>query len=189
METKFCSRCQQDVPISGWILNKARHDGLSGYCRSCHNKLNKEVGRKKRHEFIQAMGGCCDRCGFSDERALQVDHVNGGGSSEHKGLNRSTTSYYKMVLKNTEKFQLLCANCQWIKRWENDECKGNNRSHTVPTVDREKSPGKHSPEANARRSETMKEFHRNNPDVAIRQSERMKNIHESKRKAQLEPCV
>jgi len=60
------------------------------------------------------------QCGFDDFRALQIDHINGGGSSERKTLKKD--SLYREVLKdNTNKYQLLCANCNSIKRIENNE--------------------------------------------------------------------
>lgn len=69
------------------------------------------------------------RCGFDDVRALQIDHVNGGGTKELKGGGAKLGAYYwnvviKSVLNNENKYQLLCANCNWIKRVENNENAG-----------------------------------------------------------------
>jgi hypothetical protein len=62
----------------------------------------------------------CIRCGFTDSRALQIDHVHGGGAQELKRIH--TDMYYRKVLADTEgTYQLLCANCNWIKRHENNE--------------------------------------------------------------------
>lgn len=53
--------------------------------------------------------------GCTDIRCLQIDHVNGGGVKEVKAL--SYTVRLKMYLEDiTGKYQLLCANCNWIKR-------------------------------------------------------------------------
>src|ERR1022692_3922959 len=72
--------------------------------------------------IIELLGGECVRCHFTDPRALQVDHVNGGGSKERKS---TTRGFYHVVLENhlskKTKYQLLCANCNWIKRFENNE--------------------------------------------------------------------
>jgi hypothetical protein len=80
--------------------------------------------RRIRKSTIEALGGSCIRCGFSDVRALQIDHINGGGSKERKGKTFSG-QFHKNVLKsflnNENKYQLLCANCNWIKRVENNE--------------------------------------------------------------------
>ena len=49
---------------------------------------------------------------------LQIDHVNGGGRKEkEKGAN-----LLRKVLKDSMGlYQLLCANCNWIKRVKNNE--------------------------------------------------------------------
>ena len=53
--------------------------------------------------------------GCKDRRALQIDHVQGGGLKELKKLYEF--KYLKTVLADaTGKYQLLCANCNWIKR-------------------------------------------------------------------------
>lgn len=84
--------------------------------------------RKAKHqalraEIFQLLGGICCKCGFSDERALQIDHVEGGGCQEIKV--KKGTSYLYHVRKHidTGRYQLLCANCNWIKRHENGEVK------------------------------------------------------------------
>jgi hypothetical protein len=76
-----------------------------------------------RQMIIIELGGVCIKCGFNDWRALQVDHVNGGGVAERKAL--GNWQYYGRLLsfikESPNKYQLLCANCNWIKRWENQE--------------------------------------------------------------------
>jgi len=57
---------------------------------------------------------------YTDVRALQIDHINGGGRQQRKMMN-STERFYKYVLSHPEEFQLLCANCNQIKRVENKE--------------------------------------------------------------------
>lgn len=77
--------------------------------------------QKKRAEVFAILGNVCKRCGFDDVRALQIDHVNGGGQQEFR--TKSGTSYLYHVLKYIPdgRYQLLCANCNWIKRHENQE--------------------------------------------------------------------
>lgn len=80
--------------------------------------------RMYRKMILTLFNNECARCGFSDVRALQIDHVNGGGRKE-LSKNGNTVKYLKGVidsfLKKENKYQLLCANCNWIKRVENDE--------------------------------------------------------------------
>lgn len=72
---------------------------------------------------MEAYGGVvCKRCGFDDIRALSIDHVNGGGNKHRRELGKSATGswFYRWLVKNgfPEGFQVLCMNCQFIKRHE-----------------------------------------------------------------------
>ena len=87
----------------------------------------KIYAQRMRSAVLELLGGKYMRCPFSDPRALQIDHVDGGGQQErrdrkHKGIGKK---YYNIViesvLKGEGKYQLLCANCNWIKRVENNE--------------------------------------------------------------------
>ena len=90
------------------------------------NNAEQQRRRRKIHreEIISLLGRKCVRCGFTDKRALQIDHVNGGGTKDTWGKKNGLT-YYKEVISHLKaggcKFQLLCANCNWIKRHENNE--------------------------------------------------------------------
>jgi hypothetical protein len=99
------------------------------YFREHHRKYkekyrenNKRYHHRIRMSVIGILGGKCSRCGFEDWRALQIDHINGGGSKEKIAC---TVHYQSMVIKSAmngeNKYQLLCANCNWIKGYENNE--------------------------------------------------------------------
>jgi hypothetical protein len=66
----------------------------------------------------------CLRCGFTDQRALQIDHIKGGGTEEIRG--KLTFHYYRHLLALSvdelkQNYQILCANCNMIKKEENRE--------------------------------------------------------------------
>lgn len=80
--------------------------------------------QKLRLAALALLGNKCVRCGFLDNRALQFDHIKGGGGKHKKTVSRNFYSYIiESVLKNRGEFQILCANCNWIKRVENNELK------------------------------------------------------------------
>ncbi len=83
-------------------------------------KLTSERSRWRsiRISVLQKLGGKCVRCGFSDFRALQIDHVNGGGSKELQEIG-AWGVYKKIMNGDIDGYQILCANCNWIKRDEN----------------------------------------------------------------------
>lgn len=56
---------------------------------------------------------------------LQFDHIHGDGKKDITNNRHGyVTSVLKSVMANEDKFQLLCANCNWIKRAENHEVRG-----------------------------------------------------------------
>lgn len=91
--------------------------------RKDHNAYHLSRCYRLRGEALAALGGICARCGFSDRRALQIDHKSGGGSKDIKA--RGWNRRYQEIIKDPGaallKLQVLCANCNWIKRDENHE--------------------------------------------------------------------
>lgn len=101
------------------------HGLKASKCKLCNcDKSSKSYFSRTayyRQKVFEFLGGKCIRCGFSDARALQIDHINGGGYRER--LSRNYISFYRKILENPAPYQLLCANCNWIKRFENKEYK------------------------------------------------------------------
>ena len=105
-------------------------------CRNCYAKWRrvrnpvhaKEIALKsylnRKLLAIEILGSKCVRCGFSDHRALQIDHINGNGAAERNRKNGPNKIYQRVRKGNTTGLQLLCANCNWIKKWENGENSG-----------------------------------------------------------------
>ena len=102
-------------------------DKAPGWKGGLHKEGQKIYLRNQRNATLEALGGKCLLCGFADKRALQIDHINGGGSKERKErLYKGSFHAYvlKSFLAKENKYQLLCANCNWIKRYENKEAIG-----------------------------------------------------------------
>lgn len=86
----------------------------------------REYTIRLRLSALETLGGKCVSCGFSDKRALQIDHVNGGGKYDIARTGKGgpfCSQVIKSFLKKENKYQLLCANCNWIKRSEKAETK------------------------------------------------------------------
>ena len=91
-----------------------------------HKERKKFITRKYNYKIrlrvLALLGNKCIQCGFSDWRALQVDHINGRGSKENKiSKGMLNNRLFKEISTGITKYQLLCANCNWIKRYENKE--------------------------------------------------------------------
>ncbi len=103
------------------LLCNNKHSA-NGFCR-IHDKEQYQINLKKEVYKILNQWSCV-RCGFSDKRALQFDHIHGDGHKLLKIMISSTARlrYYIVNPEITKKtIQVLCANCNWIKRAENKE--------------------------------------------------------------------
>lgn len=90
-----------------------------------HRNYQREWSKAKlsnlKNQIFDKLGHTCSRCNFADKRALCIDHINGGGFNElNSGM--SVFKYYNKVINDTNNtYQILCHNCNWIKRSENNE--------------------------------------------------------------------
>ena len=144
---KNCPHCNQDKAADLFWKSKFSKDGLASYCKECQNAIRKEKrrkkvgywaeeaikdtiphrersrtqGRKRKAKILKHYGDVCCRCGFSDWRALSIDHINGDGAQHRKEV--PSGKLYKWLIENNlpDGFQTLCMNCQFIKRHENRE--------------------------------------------------------------------
>jgi len=92
----FCSKCWENLVRNKTSKRKKWQKQYRENNMDRIRKNNDKYGHNSRQKVVDSLGGVCVRCGFSDIRALQIDHI-----------------------KN--KYQLLCANCNWIKRYEDKE--------------------------------------------------------------------
>lgn len=94
---------------------------------STRRKSARDYNARRRAETVAFYGGKCVRCGFSDIRALHVDHINGGGKKERDAGRHGLFDLWKITKDDPvmarATFQLLCANCNSIKRHEQYEFK------------------------------------------------------------------
>ena len=113
-------------------LSKEEYNNYMKNYRKTHPEYMEKANirlKEKRLKLMDVLGGrICSNCGFNDIRALQIDHKNGQGHRErlnHKDSNYLMYLYYLKNLESAkEKLQVLCANCNWIKRSVDKECKG-----------------------------------------------------------------
>jgi len=123
---KFCNKCRPTKAIRERYASKKYYWKNIEKCRQSKRESKRRIRKQLKEKIVNAFGGKCAKCGFTDIRALQIDHINGNGINDRKKF--KNYSFYKYVLKNTHsgEYQLLCANCNWIKRYEKKEF-GNKR--------------------------------------------------------------
>jgi len=96
------------------IIRKRNH---KTYRMRLREKMFELLGKKCSNPHCLIIGMCVDM------RCLQIDHVNGNGSKEQKkmGLHGMYRYYVNHPDLAKQKLQVLCANCNWIKRFERNE--------------------------------------------------------------------
>jgi len=109
-----------------YYKNRSRYKLLNSIYQ--HNKI-----KELRNDLLNIFGkkcsnpSCAVEGGMKDIRALQFDHINGGGCKEIQkfAVSHGRVAWYKHYLNNPElakkNLQILCANCNWIKRDKNKE--------------------------------------------------------------------
>lgn len=95
------------------------------YSRNYRRKLKEQILRHYSSN-LKCSGWNGIECPFhcSDIRALTIDHINGGGLNHRKKIKCvNGTGFYRWLRDNDypSDFQVLCMNCQFIKRVENYE--------------------------------------------------------------------
>lgn len=94
-----------------------------------YRKYDREWKQKRRVELrdilISRLGGVCVGCGNHNRQILHFDHISGGGCAENSGNKRDSLGKYTKLFKDSSeliKLQLLCPNCNWLKRTSSNEC-------------------------------------------------------------------
>jgi hypothetical protein len=82
--------------------------------------------RDKRLRLLEMLGCICAMRGYCENvLALQIDHIFGDGHKDKVRFNGSGLAQYKYYLEHADeakaRLQVLCSNCNQIKRFENKE--------------------------------------------------------------------
>ena len=93
--------------------------------------------QKRRLDIIKRLGGKCIKCGNTDERVLQIDHIEPCLKSDPAYGGSNLINAIATGKTDMKKFQLLCANCHMIKSFE-DRKKFNNWNGNTKTKKTEK---------------------------------------------------
>lgn len=83
-----------------------------------YREQSRSAKRRLRQRILLHFGSKCVRCGFSDVRALTLDHKNNNGATERKQLGERGVYRRALLPEHRHEYQILCMNCQFIKRAE-----------------------------------------------------------------------
>ena len=85
------------------------------------NELRRKWRFRMKTKLFNAYGGAkCKNCGITDMRVLDLDHLDNNGCQERKKLGGTEKLFFYLIKNNFPPgYQILCRNCNWIKRLEN----------------------------------------------------------------------
>ena len=129
---KTCTKCDTIKPVSDFHKKSKSPDGLNAHCKDCRkqkasqqyqtnkrdilaaNQKFKSERRKQYDKYKKTKS--CERCGYSDYRALQWHHTdpnNKDGELSYLFMNMK----WEKALAEAEKCEVLCANCHMIEHY------------------------------------------------------------------------
>ena len=81
-----------------------------------YRKQTRDAQQRKRKRIFEIYGDVCSLCGFTDKRALTIDHVKKNGAEERKKLGERGVYRRAIEKHRPQEYRILCMNCQFIER-------------------------------------------------------------------------
>ncbi len=96
----------------------AKYDRIEG-----QHRYRQELRMLVLSHYGPSERAICSRCGFTDVRALTLDHLDGNGNQHRRQIKKWIYLWLKQQ-SFPAGYQVLCMNCQMIKATENGERPG-----------------------------------------------------------------
>ena len=123
MNTKKCSKCFAELPITEFHKNGFGTDGSQkyrGYCKKCACSLEMERYWDKR-EYVDAQKTTCEKCG--ETRVYVLDFHHRVPSDKDYTIGRMMKGKLEVIQSEIDKCVVLCANCHrafhYLEKYEN----------------------------------------------------------------------
>jgi len=114
----LCSNCNKIKKHNKEQKDRSQKNNTTSQEKVWRN--NQEL-KQKAHQILGGNICCIKKCGFHDHRAMDKEHIHGGGSKDKE---KSNTWVVNNPEKAREKLQMMCRNCNVIKQHvsDNGEC-------------------------------------------------------------------
>lgn len=90
METKKCSKCKRELPVTEFNKSIKSKDGLQSYCKSCQSEAARALSAYKKVTVGGKLPPFSDP-DFDGKTKREVMDIMGGGASD--GLKREVAPY------------------------------------------------------------------------------------------------
>lgn len=111
METKICSKCGLEKPLSDFHKNgfdSLGNQKYRGYCKTCANKRESERYWEKK-AFVESQKQKCAKCG--DTRVYVLDFHHRDPTQKDFTICQYKRGSQETIQKEIDKCIVLCANC------------------------------------------------------------------------------
>ena len=111
METKICSKCGRDLPITNYHKNGFNSEGKQkyrGYCKDCANNLEKQRYLNKK-SFVNSQKNKCEKCG--EDRVYTLDFHHKDKKEKEFTIGKFKKGSFDIIQNEIDKCVVLCANC------------------------------------------------------------------------------
>lgn len=81
-----------------------------------YRKYWRDRKQQTRDALFAMYGDKCTLCGFSDKRALTLDHIKQNGNAERKSIGEYRIYQRALKYYRPDEYRILCMNCQFIER-------------------------------------------------------------------------
>ena len=113
METKICSSCHQDKPISDYYAQPGHKYGVMSLCKECFNRFCMDRWKQRKIKYIRQLGGRCKSCGLelTDNNYCVFDFHHTNPEEKEYMWTKLRLFSDSRIQEELPKCILLCANC------------------------------------------------------------------------------
>lgn len=129
METKICTKCGKNLPLTQFNWKNKAKGTYRSECKECHNNYMKAQYRQKKTEIQNLKIGLrCAKCGYNKcGAALEFHHLD--SAEKDAQISRMISNNYTLekVYNEIKKCIVLCSNCHHEFHFLNN----NNSNYTI----------------------------------------------------------
>lgn len=120
METKICSACHQEKPVSEFYTQRGHKYGVMSLCKECFNKFCMERWKQRKIKYIKQLGGKCQSCGLelNDHNYCVFDFHHLDPQEKEYVWTKLRLLSDSRIQEELSKCKLLCANCHRLAHHE-----------------------------------------------------------------------
>ena len=112
METKVCTICKKELPLTAFGLRNSKTGALRSDCKACHSSRVNDAYQQRKKWVSSIKEQCkCAKCGDDRSYLLDFHHIDPSIKDDTIARLTSSSSTHEKILQEIDKCVVLCANC------------------------------------------------------------------------------